>query len=663
MESLLEQINEGLENEKHINYEDRFFKNTVINNFIYKHNSVTSFISFLLYSFKESIFKNHYRSLKLEELLNSDELLPMAMLDSNNDIKNLIELLKEPYYQIRGIVKTENLFSINRLKELHKVQYINFFKKIIIINKKSITEDEKKNEIKMLQEKWLDPDCGESIKKYYFESNKSDPIIVIAKKFIAKSGCSTDPSRHDTIKLSVANMLKAATKLTDKIPIDSKPDFLEEIQSVLSSVVDILQPGLESELGYALCVKYSNKLSATSTPEDIYVFSSDKDTNGSQISPDGLIYHLMKGMFSSKELKPIQNDTAIEHEIDVLTSEQSLLTGIKSGDVWYSFADEYFVTSVFNGKNEIISKSFNDLLNKDLKTNSGEIVLPLLNDSNMNLFFRLSELDEEELAVGKCTLEGRAVLIISYKGDVNFTNYADFMSNEKVRLLLLVKEELLKYLKKMTETSAFNQLIKNENLLEYQQTLKHGLDNYFDYIEDIVDPYIEGKDKNINDTIIQAIKGQIRAYEISNNVKDQPFDLNLIIEKVKHILESNKIEGKRFFEKSAGKQFGFEIKNEVSTEFCFDSFIIEIVLIELIINAKQYSPRTDHDVEICFGENYISVKNKKKVFTDEKLERRREGLKLCQKICKELKYDIKIEGNNSISEIFQVTITKKLCIN
>jgi hypothetical protein len=396
------------------------------------------------------------------------------------------------------------------------------------------SESDKVGKIKEQQDKWLNPNSGESIKDYYFQSWKSDPIIINANKFIDKSRYADDELKHQAIKLSIANMLMSATRLTDKKVSVDETSFLEEIQSVLKSVVDILQPGIKCDLGYALCVKYSTKTLEQSGTDNIYVISSDENSTGSHILPNGLVYHLMEGLYSSQDLSPIEHKISEVKNIS-LTGEQSLLTGIKSHNIWTSFADEYFVVNQQENKKTAQSKTFHELFQNDCLGPTGESGLPILSNSKMNLFFRLSELDEIKLNFGECKLEGKAILIITCNSELSKPNYLDFMSNEKVRLLLLIKEELLQYLKKITDSSTFHELIKSKvksiNLIKYQRTLKHGLENYFAYQDDILSSYIDNeRDKDIIETINQAIKGQISAFEITNNTKDfHPYFASLIL--------------------------------------------------------------------------------------------------------------------------------------
>ena len=231
-------------------------------------------------SYKESIFRNHYRSIKLEELINQPHILPDILAGKREDDGLLMQQVKDPYYQTIGIIQAENIYPISKLKELHKEKYLIFRKK-----KEALPEKDRDKGTEELISRWLDPESAESIKNYYFgEDGKSDPIIINAIKFLNNSSFTSNSAKLDDMKLSISRMLCSVTKLMDKT--ENKEGFLKSIESAIESAVSILEPGIDG-IEYALCIKYSNTTNKSDASKNIYVISSNNATYGNQIDSRG----------------------------------------------------------------------------------------------------------------------------------------------------------------------------------------------------------------------------------------------------------------------------------------------------------------------------------------------------------------------------------------
>jgi hypothetical protein len=512
-------------------------KDIIINNFLYKIKVLNMLPGFLIFLYKECIFKNHYRSIKLEQLLNSDELLPAAVKSSFLSHTDFIQKIRDPYYQLTGIIKAENLLLISQLKDLHKTKYdINYQKRL----QGNLNLDE-------IYSKWMNPNSPAEIKEYYFgipkikQKTKSDPVIINSGKFLNNSRHENNSLHHENIKLSVSNMLHTATLLNDTRQFkndspgnlgltsihdiqnpDSNPeaDFVTGIHNILKSIVSILQPGIAEPLDYTLCVRYSNNSSDEKSMEgNIYIISSDKATDNSTINSSGLIYNLMHGLYFLRHKSRVAKRKAVAER---LIGEQSLLIGFKSDNLWNSFKEDYlFYEEKPDKEFSIQKKSFNDLFQKDCRKSPDGSGLPVFNDSNMALLLRLSELNDEKGGSGEFDLEGKAVLIISSKEKFNQDSFLQFMSNEKVRLLLMIKEELLAYLQKKVESDAFFQLLKEMKRKEFLDSMYHGVPNYFMAMEHFLQKCtLTGKEILMLDFIKEKLKSHLEV-----NLKS--FDANL----------------------------------------------------------------------------------------------------------------------------------------
>jgi len=657
IQTCLEQIDSDISEKSKSNYllkDLSEFEKTILNNLIYKYNSINSFLSFLLCLYKESIYKNPYRTIKLESILNTDKLLPQ--IEKSNQVnEDTIQLIKDPYYQIMGMIKSENLYIINQLKNLHKDKYKTYISQLDLIQKnKSILEEEKQILLNNLNSKWLDPDLPNDIINYYFETRKNDPIISYVRKFVKKSRLIFEgQDNHRLIKSSISNMLKSVTMLTNNTSFNQGDDFIDGIHNILKVIVSILQPGiennidpcsLESKLGYILCVKYSNKSNETIPEENIYIFSSEKSSIGSNLSPDGLIYNLMNGLFNSKE-KGVFNLKAKDKNKDKLIGEQSLLKVVRISQNIHSFNNNYFTI-----KNSCVkSFDFQELYNNDCLY-FRDIGLTLLSKANMSLFFRLSKLNTLNLKFGNCDLEGKAVLIITCTELFNKTNYLRFMCNEKVRLLLIIKEELLEYLNKITSNDAFYQFIKNIRLLNYQSKLRHGLEKYFKAQTSIINSNSNSeKNKLLLEAINGAIKGQVNFYNTKNNQLNV-YSTKEIKRKLSALLESDLIEGKVVSDKNYNIIF-----NKIN-KLNLDTCIYNVVILELLINAKRHSPKIKANINLNFSFDKIVISNNikiKKKTEENNNENERMGIEMCKTICEKLDYEF---DNKQDNEIYIVTI-------
>ncbi|MBK7036831.1 MAG: hypothetical protein IPH42_10985 [Bacteroidetes bacterium] len=478
------------------------------NNLYYKIEQVNSFTSFLLYCFKETTFKNHYRSIKLEGLINSDAYLPAIIKSNNCENTELLKLVQDPYYLVTGIIKAENIYLLNKMKELHIEKLEKYFDAVekykeINLEKLAIQEYSQK-----YFDNWLNPFLSDSILNFYFESWKSDPVILNAQRFIEESRFNKSINENIVdegfaqIKLAVSNMLKSVSLF--KVRNKGK-EFNVEIKDIIQSIVSILQPGIEeshispgtkeSKLGFSLCIKYNSNTDNEGDINNILVISSDASSNGAKLSKHGLIHHFMDGIFTANPayINSVNSNSKNKNVANELLTEQSLLAAININNEYHSFNQEYFVRDI-NSKEipqsieSLKQKTFNELYTHDSQVENG-IGLPFLSGKKLSLFFRLSSIEEVTNSNNETKFysKGKAVLIITLNEEVNLVNYRKFMSNEKVRLLLLIKEDFLNYLSSIFESTTFWDLVNSKKTIEFIDLMKHGITPFFESLQNFIE--------------------------------------------------------------------------------------------------------------------------------------------------------------------------------
>lgn len=614
---------------------DEYSDNDVIiqnlNNLAYKFNQVNSFFLFLIYSFKECVFKNHYRSIRLEHLLNSRDLLPANIYSEDNTVDSTLRLIKDPYYQITGIIKAENIYLLNQLKNLHKKTYLNSKRKERNLKADPKLSKEVLNALLEKIKKDFPFDKPKSISEYYFNNTRNDPVIINANKFISNSRYALEQSDYfEHIKLAIAEMLKSATLLMNESSLDNEGfflnenetnehDFVVEIRSTIQSVVKILQHGIEpaiiiengkevpllpgskeSKLKYALCFEYIESIpSNDNESNNVFVISSEDSDTGAKLDTGGLIYNLLYGLHSSIEIfNEAEEKTISEEGVEYENKSrgenihkhkvglQSLLVSINTGEKFTSFSDDYLPYN-FTNKNKF--QTFDDLYRKDRKYNSFGTGLSILNSAPMALFFRLSDVDLISLNEDKVNLKGKAVLVVTFEGEPIKSNYLSFMSNEKVRLLLLVKEDLIQYLQRRFASGAFAELLRNKEqnkqLAEYQKHLKHGIGSYTSYQIQIVEEY-------------ENIRSKIDTIDNADNFEYE-FD--------KKIIANTSFAYKEFIliNKSISSQTGLFTKKDGSMRTFFHEYFIDI------INTIYFSKRLGEFIGELNYEESIEFLNKK----------------------------------------------------
>ena len=254
----------------------------------------------------------------------------------------------------------------------------------------------------------------------------------------------------------------------------------------------------------------------------------------------------------------------------------------------------------------------------------------------MILLFRLSNIIPPPNNVGASRLKGQAVLVIANTAEANMTNFLSFMNIEKIRLLLLIKEELLGYLQKLFDADAFIEAIKNRKQLLYQRQLRHGINDYLIAQDRLIADLAGRKDVvktvKILKIVTNAIKGQINASIIQKDEKLLEVTPEMFYEKVKLIFETIHLPAWPIELSSLNVNFSFN-------ELFVHPAMYDIIIPELIINMRKYSPLVGEKKLSIYYDNtshsFVFINNVNPNISKEILIGR-QGLKMCNNILRDL---------------------------
>jgi hypothetical protein len=464
-----------------------------------------------------------------------------------------------------------------------------------------------------------------------------------------------------------------ASERTSKIEhTTSQQDLIGEIRHTIEAVVKILQHGIEpnriitnenevdlvpgsrrSKLKYALCYEYLDSERFESDTNNIFIISSEHSDIASYLDPKGLIFNLLKGLFSHIEIDKDSDETK-------KNGLQSLLVSVKFEDRYYSFHEGF---DVISPSDEVKHMNFNDLYKRDCKYDTGGTGISILNDSPMALFFRLSELHPTFFEAGKVNLIGKAVLVVTCDLEPIVENFLSFMSNEKVRLLLLIKEDLLKHLRNKFESDAFTELLQFRHENEHKDSMGHMVKDYWRAMQYYLDL------KNISEgeiEIIKFIKTKIQTH-LGAKLRVQDYDHNKYSsydkEKIRKSFENLMIVP--HLSHLMYKPNDYELFLEISNPIKCHHIVFDQVMAELIINMRRAADKLDNDIplfrlytkddKIFFENNFNVNKNLNPQFV-----KKNGGKEMCIRILNKLKIDYSeqiIEPN-----IYQFAITLNLKI-
>lgn len=502
---------------------------------------IGGFRYFLVYCYKEIILANPSKAIELEGLINSQNLLPPGINGQEIDVKNF---LQNPYYAFGRAIKTENIGIINIFKNWY-------------LNNNLYLHDEI-------------ADCQAHVLNTYLL--KSDRFVSaeheLLIKFINKSKHFGEDQKLLEIKHSIAWTIATAVYLK-RIKNDksiASGNVESNIKTILESVVKIASPQNNDSntlsLNYLLLVEYKR----IGDNSEFYTLSSNPKDFGDE-NPDkkGLAYNVFNGIRDSADGN-IQTFLPLV-KLGELETKNSIL----------SFKDNFYSSN----DNEIIriKSAFRLDLEKYVVIRNAKILQ----------YFRLAEINYEK----STSPISKAVLVLCSNESPSIDNLKDFQNIEKMRLLLLIKEDILDYINLSIDNYTFSEMLQNKRKLVYAKSMNHGLDGYFSILKN----YINSLDTEVSYLIMSAIKGQVLSkfgFSITEQMKDKIMSKKGWADSIpiaKHVFK-NRIEIICHNENIGGK-----IVNMMTNELHDEAFplkiervMFDVVLTELLINMKKNYP-------------------------------------------------------------------------
>lgn len=561
--------------------------------------------------YKDLNFKNPIRAIKLEELINESDILPEPIREKSIRLQ---ETLEDRFYQFGRLVKSENIYLIKQLKDLFLSEAL-----------------DKSN---VLTSFGNDPNLKATIRLRYLspEADKTNPVIRNIHTFLKNSKHkTTDPTKFttDDITCSLESMLVASLNIRT---LTHSNDFIKEIKTVLNEVISIIGPGLK----YTFCIEFKEKSSPTTYADNIYTISSDKHEKNFQIHQEGLIYEMLHGLFDPK-YKSLQTFIAVAQN--------------ETGE-FISFSDHY-LSSLKKGHSVVI----NDAIKIDIKKPGYEV---LDEKTQMALIFRLAEIPLDP----ELNHKGQAILIITSDEKANTETFTNFINVEKVRLLLLIKSELLQYLRRQFENDSFIELLKQRKINSYKNSMAHMLTGYFKAMSFLLE-----KDKSIDESDIILLKFlRKKIYRHIQSISSGgTHDLALNSE---NTVEYNSLQLRGIFDTIMQIPYlsQFEIEdpplNIDTGTFRCPIVIFEQIIPELIINMKRNActlDETQFDFRISVKEGVLIFTNSYNTIysTPTPEDKPNGGLEMCNNILAALGLPPLQKSFNGIEYSITLTLTKK----
>ena len=598
---------------------------------------------FLCYCYKELLQRSPARGVMIEHLLNKDINVPWNNADGSLKYNNLEDLLRDRFYGFGRILKTENINILHNYKEEFLAQLISDageFRRGTGV-KEDPSNEVQINAIFRYADALISAEAGP----------KDSASLQLLKNFISQSRYSGDSARHEAIKRSITWML-AASAFTHKLNLKQHGQFKENLEARISSILktvlniftsphpDYPQAASmvkeHSKVGYVFLIQYQKN----DSQRKVFAFSSGNSIRNETtvLNSKGLASLMLDGVFD-------------EYKGNIQTLLPVLKTGVKEGG-------QQGVTTFSK-----LYRSFNDETEIDLDEAfavDSKLYQQAFQSANMFQYFRLSEIEYRALDDKKGETEtlgykgdGKAVLIICNNSELNPTNFLDFLNVEKMRLLLLIKEELVRYIKKLVENDAFIENLNSLLELDYQSSLKHGIGGYLGALCDHVRP----EKKGIANIISAAILGQISA---RSGLKESIESNRVPVDKVEFQSDMESL----FRDKWYGCYPDVYISGIEHLPDKLDKILHRVIIPELIINMKKNHPkhrRHERLMRVEIVKDQIIFSNRmlplaKLPVTSISDAKSLGGLEMCSVILKRLGY-----GSDEQDPI-EVTVDKDKCI-
>lgn len=512
---------------------DPDFCEQVIYNNQYKLKRIREFNLFILSLVKELIQDSEAKSIHLEKTLND-----LVFTSEYEHLKNDMVLFQQSdFFYLWRLLKLENTGTLKQFLQFHiqqsakNLQYIAFFDSALNRNR-----------------------AVNSLRRQYFEGTtdyKVDPL----KKFLNEPG----DNGHAPYTEAFLNTLLLIDFLRFSKPESNQENSLEgKLAAIQEMVLNIL--GLDPQDSQAvISIEYSSSLDYRSTNS---IYSQCGPTAYTHnLSVNGIIFEMLNGISMVRGGFP---QTFIELERT-------------KGEQFKGVREKYF-RSKGSPVYENSPKDELDLSEALLIDAAGDF---LTRDHSHFLFYRLASLDNLE---GRPIEDkGQAVLSIS-------SGKKGLHAPERIRLLLLAKEYLIRFLETHFKNDSFVEMLENKAKVETMTTLQHGLKRYIDTLKErIVNSGLSEQEKDDFSLVTIILNNQLSNH---TNYYSNNWDQEIITWNAKEIEDFiNQLLRVILVDNLIGNPISatqLESAIEISGEqFRFNYFMIYQILPELVINIKK----------------------------------------------------------------------------
>ncbi len=276
----------------------------------------------------------------------------------------------------------------------------------------------------------------------------------------------------------------------------------------------------------------------------------------------------------------------------------------------------------------------------------------LIRDATMVLLFRLATIKDPGKSPSADN-HAQAVLAVCCRKKATVENFIEFADMEKMRLLLLIKEQILGYLQKQFGSDAFMAILEDRRVFHYRKTFNHGINSYVvalhDYQENINSGVNIIENSLLSNIAVNAIVGQVEA-GINQNFEQVEVDGKLFKKKIR-LLFSDPSLGKKSIDFSAD-----ELPDAYPGTLYWGIF--HVVVPELIINMKKYCPQIgEKELSINYIDNKIIFRNKIGIEPKDEQQNTPGGLFMCNEVLKSLNmYPLERDDQEYKNGYYKITL-------
>jgi hypothetical protein len=208
------------------------------------------------------------------------------------------------------------------------------------------------------------------------------------------------------------------------------------------------------------------------------------------------------------------------------------------------------------------------------------------------------------------------------------------VNEKRLRMLLLLKEPLSRFINSNLLSDNIFDYINNKRNSRYSEILGHRVATY------LSNQNLAYKEHQIEivDIINDALAGQLKAYDINKNDNNYKISVDQLKNRIQLILNTDYLSGRSFDIQEY--DIGIDL---LESSLTTDSFLYEIVLTEILINARIHCPDINSEIKIYFENQFLVVKSRQKcLIIDWEVGR---GTKMCKDICSNLGKELLIFPN------------------